>query len=123
MLGHWQAQAPAFLRTFGMRSTVLISGREESPLITRSDVLTETVNRNDFDHPIGIQGDAFVPLAAGTATFSPWRVFLTFGMAERLARTVSSGTVIPGVFQITYEDGPRYGSGSYTLFLRVERLP
>lgn len=122
MLGHWQAQAPGFLRTFGMRNTAAISGREEFPLITRSDVLTETVNRNDFDHPIGIQGDAFVPLAAGTATFSPWRVFLTFSMAERLARTVSSGTV-PGVFQITYEDGQRYGSGRYTLFLRVERLP
>lgn len=122
MFGDWQAQAPGFIRTFGLSAIDFISGRQSIPLITRSDVLRSSITRNDFDRPIGIQGDAFVPLVVGRATFSPWRMFLNFSMAERLARTLSGPDGTPGVFQITYDDGPRYGSGRYTLFLRIERV-
>ena len=122
MFGDWQTQAPGFIRTFGLGAREFISGRQSMPLITRTDVLRASVTQNDFDRPIGIQGDAFVPFVSGRATFSPWRMFLTFSMAERLARTLSGPNGMPGVFRITYDDGPKYGSGSYTLFLRIERV-
>jgi hypothetical protein len=119
MFDDWRAQAPGFIRAFATRCS--LTCRLATPLVTNSDFLVETVARNDFDHPVGIQGDAFIPLAPGRATFAPWRVVLTFNTAQRIATTTFDQ--LPGVFPVTYQDGPRYGSGSYTLFLRVERLP
>ena len=124
MLGHWQLQTRNSLRVFARRSGSWVLGRAAMPLITPADFLTEPVNRNDFDRPLGIQGDAFVPLAVGTATFTPFRMFLTLNSAQTAAvSTTNSTTQGRGVVEITYRDGPRYGPGNYTIFLLVERLP
>jgi hypothetical protein len=124
MLNAWHTRAPASIRLFAPTSPSLISRRVGSPIKTRVEVLRETVDRNDFDRPVGMEGDSFSPFRAGTAIFSPWRFFLIFSSAQAAANsTLNSSTGLRGVVDIQYTDGPNYGPGSYTIFLQVERLP
>jgi hypothetical protein len=69
-----------------------------------------------------MDGDTFNPLAAtpNPATFIPAVMLLTFGSAESAANRTTQGR---GVVEITYRDGHNFGEGSYTIFLRVDRLP
>ena len=123
MLDVWMRQAPSFLRTFAASSDGFITGRRPRPLIERVDRVLDTIPKhNDFDRPIGLDGEPYNPLAAspGSATFVPAVMLLTFTSAQEAANSNTTGR---GVVEITYRDGARYGPGSYTIFLRVERLP
>ncbi len=84
-------------------------------------VLGTIPERNDFDRPVGMDGDTFNPLAASPApaTFIPAVMLLTFSSAQAAADSTTQGR---GVVEITYRDGHNYGQGSYTIFLRVDRL-
>jgi hypothetical protein len=97
------------------------------PLVVQRDtVLGFTPERNSLDRPIGIDGDTFDPVAAtqGSATFIPAVMVLTYLSADAAASSiVNTRTERRGVVDITYRDGHKYGEGSYTLFLLVERLP
>lgn len=124
MLGHWQNRTRDRLNA---RSASLFFTGFGSPLLTPFEDfpqrLIETVDHNDFDHPIGIQGDAFIPFVPGNASFIPLRLLLTFDSAQAAAiSTTNSSTRGRGLVDVTYVDGERYGRGSYTLFLRVDRL-
>jgi hypothetical protein len=80
-----------------------------------------TPRRNDFDRPIGIDGEPFNPFVApNPTTFIPAVMLLTFNSAQEAANSVTQGQ---GTVEIHYRDGDRYGRGIYTMFLRVERLP
>jgi hypothetical protein len=47
-------------------------------------------------------------------------MLLTFSSAQAAADSITQGR---GVVEITYRDGQNYGQGSYTILLRVDRLP
>lgn len=114
----WNTQANSFFRQFARSSSRYISGTTRRPVIEQVDTVLSTIpQRNDYDRPIGIDGDAFNPLSAdpGPATFIPAAMLLKGDNAEE--------AVAHGVYEITYRDGTRFGPGSYTLSVRVERVP
>lgn len=124
MLSAWHSKAQPELIRFASTSAPLVLGRVQFPLKTRVEVLREPVDRNDFDRPIGMDGDSFFPFVARTATFSPFRIFLNFSSAQAAATsTANSFTHGRGIVDIEYGDGRNYGPGRYTMFLSVERLP
>jgi len=113
----WNTQANSFFRQFARTSSRYISGATRRPVIEQVDTVLSTIpQRNDYDRPIGIDGDAFNPLAAspGPATFMPAAMLLTAEKAEE--------AVAHGVYEINYRDGTRFGPGNYTLSVRVERV-
>ncbi len=115
----WNTQAAAWLGRYARASSRDVNGSPTARtalLQVESDVMTTIPQINNFDRPIGIQGGAYDPLSAtpDPATFSPQSLFLTAETAE--------AAVARGDIQIRYEDGPRYGPGSYTLILRIERV-
>jgi hypothetical protein len=126
----WIRQVNNYLRhraTEGAQLTAFpVPRTARLPLVEqREPVLSFTPARNDFDRPIGIDGDTFNPLAASPApaTFTPAVMVLNLASAAAAAISTSNnrkGT--PGVVEITYRDGQNYGQGSYTIFLRVDRL-
>jgi hypothetical protein len=123
VLNVWQRQADEFITTFARNSARFITGRTERPLVEQVDTVFRTIpQRNDFDRPIGMDGNAFDPLSAEPepATFNPAVMLLTFTSAQAAANSTTQGR---GVVEITYRDGERYGRGIYTIFLRVDRLP
>lgn len=123
LLNVWNRQVDDYLRRFAANSARFINGTARRQLVEQVDEVLNTVpQRNEFDRPIGIDGDAFNPLAASPkpATFIPAVMLLTFDSAVNAANSTTQGS---GVVEITYRDGERYGQGSYTIFLRVERLP
>ncbi len=121
VLNIWNRQVDNWIRHFAATSDRFFSPTSRQPLVQQVDTVLSTVpQRNDFDRPIGMDGDAFNPLAAtpNPATFIPAVMLLTFNSAQEAA----SGSTHGGV-EITYRDGQSYGPGSYTIFLRVDRLP
>ena len=123
LLNVWNRQVDDYLRRFAANSARFISGTGRRQLVEQVDEVLNTVpQRNEFDRPIGLDGDAFNPLAASPkpATFIPAVMLLTFDSAVNAANSTTQG---PGGVEITYRDGQSYGQGSYTIFLRVERLP
>jgi len=126
VLNEWNRQVESYFRILAAMSNAAVTNRVRPPLIQQRDVVLSTPpNVIDFDHPLGIQGDTFNPLApAPLATFIPAVMFLTYDSAEAAAtgtsNSISRGR---GVIEITYRDGHNYGDGSYTIFLLVERLP
>ena len=127
----WTRQVNDYLRHFAANGARLITvpapGAVRTPLVVQRDtVLSFIPQRNDFDRPIGMDGDTFNPLAADPqpATFIPAVMVLTFTSAqEAAASTLNSHTGSRGVVEISYRDGRNYGEGSYTISLLVERLP
>jgi hypothetical protein len=123
VLNIWNRQVGNWIRHFATNSAGFINGTSTRQLIEQVDTVLRTVpQRNDFDRPIGMDGDAFNPLAAtpNPSTFIPAVMLLTFNSAEAAANSTTQGR---GVVEITYRDGQSYGPGSYTIFLLVERLP
>lgn len=112
----WTAQAAAWLTNWSRNSSTHIRTRRGF-LEREQNVMEITVNQNDFDRPIGISGGAFNPLAASPelTTFAPFSLFLTAALAEEAVRR--------GEIMVEYQDGPRYGPGTYKLVLKVERVP
>ena len=127
----WTRQVNDYLRHFAANGARLITvpapGAVRTPLVVQRDTVLRFIpQRNDFDRPIGMDGDTFNPLAADPqpATFIPAVMVLTFASAqEAAASTLNSHPGRRGVVEITYRDGRNYGEGSYTIFLLVERLP
>jgi len=122
----WNQQASAWIRSFVSNSALFIINPARRPLIEQVDTVLSTIpQRNDFDRPIGIDGDAFNPFAADPepATFIPAVMLLTFNSAQAASATINSSTHERGVVEIKYQDGKRYGPGNYSIFLLVERLP
>jgi hypothetical protein len=115
----WTEQSSAWLTSFGRSLGSVIWGRTRFPLLSRDEVLRMIPRRNDFDRPIGLEGDAYNPFAAtpDEATFRPAVMVLTFDSATEAAATNG------GVIEIRYLDGPSYGPGDYSLFLHVQLLP
>ncbi len=127
----WTRQVNDYLRHFAANGARLITvaapGAVRTPLVVQRDTVLRFIpQRNDFDRPIGMDGDTFNPLAADPqpATFIPAVMVLTFTSAqEAAASTLNSHPGRRGVVEITYRDGRNYGEGSYTISLLVERLP
>jgi hypothetical protein len=119
----WHRQANNWIRHFAARSAQFVNGRSRRQLVAQVDTVLSTVpQRNDFDRPIGTDGDAFNPGSASPApaTFIPAVMLLTFDSAQEAANSIAHGR---GVVEITYRDGQAFGPGSYTIFLRIDRLP
>jgi hypothetical protein len=122
VLNIWNRQADDYIRRFATHAEQYISLRTRRPLVEQFETVLNTIpQRNDFDRPIGMGGGAFNPSAASPepATFIPAVMLLTFNSANTAALSTTYG---PGVVKIDYADGPNYGQGNYTIFLRVERL-
>lgn len=123
VLTAWHRQVDAFIRSFATtRAPRFIDGSTPHRLVDQSDtVLSVVPQTNEFDRPIGLDGDSFNPASAtpNPATFIPAVMFLTFDSAEAAANSTGQGR---GVVHITYRDGRSYGQGSYTIILRVERI-
>jgi hypothetical protein len=123
VLDIWNRQADNFIRRFATNSSRFFSESSRRPLVEQADIVLSTIpQRNDFDRPIGMSGDTYNPIAASPnpATFTPAVMLLTFDSAEAAANSTTQGR---GVIEITYRDGQNYGPGSYTIFLRLQRLP
>jgi hypothetical protein len=107
-------------------SAPFVTGAVRRRIIERADtVLSIIPDQFDVSRPIGIEGGYYAPLVADAppATFVPAVMFLTFSTAEKAAfQNTANRFEARGVIEITYRDGPNYGQGSYTIFLRVERL-
>jgi len=119
----WHRQADAFIRRFAANSARFFTGTSRRALVEQVDIVLNTVpQRNDFDRPIGMDGDAFNPWAAQPApgTFIPAVMLLTFDSAQAAANSTTQGR---GIVEIHYRDGRSYGQGNYTIFLLVQRLP
>lgn len=122
MFDVWNASAaPNFIRRFAGN----LRGGVPRPLVEQVEanmMIMPTPQRNDFDRPIGIDGEPFNPFTAipDRTTFIPAVMLLTFNSAQEAANSVAQGQ---GIIEIHYRDGERYGRGIYTMFLRVERLP
>jgi hypothetical protein len=122
VLDVWNRQVDDFLRRLAANGSRLVYGPANRPLVEQVDTVLNTIPQtNDFDRPIGMDGDAFNPGAASPnpATFIPAVMLLTYGSAVNAANANAQGA---GLVEITYRDGEHYGQGSYTIFLRVERL-
>jgi hypothetical protein len=127
MLNVWNGSgASNFIRRFARDDSArFITGRVPRPLVEQvaADMMVmPTPQRNDFDRPIGLNGEPFNPFAAipDRTTFIPAVMLLTFNSAQEAADSVTQGR---GIVEIHYRDGERYGRGIYTIFLRVDRLP
>jgi hypothetical protein len=123
LLNIWNRQVDNWIRRFATNSSQFVNGTTRRPLVEQADiVLRDIPQRNDFDRPIGMDGDTYNPVSATPepATFIPAVMLLTFSSAQAAADSTTQGR---GVVEITYRDGQNYGQGSYTIFLRVDRLP
>ncbi len=123
VLNIWNRQVDNWIRHFATTSAHFFLPRSRRPLVEQVDTVLSTVpQRNDFDRPIGMDGDAFNPGSASPApaTFIPAVMLLTFDSAQEAANSITQGR---GVVEITYRDGQAFGPGSYTIFLRIDRLP
>jgi hypothetical protein len=118
----WNSQASTFLSNFARHSSRYVSGAMARPILEQVDnVLTVIPQRRDYDRPVGMDGQPFDPLAASpdTATFIPAAMFLTAAKAEAAVAYCTTH----GDYKIDYRDGRLFGSGNYTLWVRVERVP
>jgi hypothetical protein len=122
----WNEQSANFMKRIALHSAGFVSGAQQRPLITQSDIALRWIpNQNDFDKPIGIKGAGFNPGAAAPdpATFAPAVMLLTFdAAAEAASSTARSAQGRRGVIDIRYQDADNYGHGDYTMFLLVERI-
>jgi hypothetical protein len=126
MFNVWnRSGAPDFIGRFAQADSArFIIGGVPRPLVEQVEankMTMPTPRRNDFDRPIGIAGEPYNPFVTpNPTTFIPAVMLLTFNSAQEAANSAAQG---PGIVEIHYRDGERYGPGSYTMFLRVERLP
>ncbi len=127
MLNAWNRQVDTWIRHFAANSARYVRGTTPRTLIDQSEtVLTWMPERNDYDRPVGTEGDTWNPLAADPfpATFRPAVMLLTFTSAQTASEsTTNSSTMRRGAVDVRYRDGHNYGDGDYTMFLLVERLP
>ncbi len=116
VLNIWNRQVDAWIRHFAASGRIFNS---RQPFVEQVETVLSTIpQRNDFDRPIGMGGEAFNPGTASPApaTFIPAIMSLTLDSAQNIV------TQNHGKADVTYQDGQSYGGGSYTLFILVERL-
>jgi hypothetical protein len=117
----WNQRIPEFFRQFAITSERFLNGSANRQLVEPAGVVLNTVpQRNDFDRPVGMDGNIFTLFSNVPATFVPAVMLLTFDSAQNAANSTAQGR---GVVEIQYHDGSNYGPGNYTIFLLVERLP
>lgn len=74
------------------------------------------------DRPIGMRAFRQDDAPNSGDAFRPQQLVLTYAAAQMAARTSYSDKG-PGIVAIRYRDHADLGSGEYTLYLQVERLP
>ena len=61
----WNASADSFLRNFARRSSGFVIGTTPHRILEQVDTVMSTVVRqNDYDRPVGLDGDAYNPVSA-----------------------------------------------------------